>query len=178
MPLNSDGAYISLRQEEISYAYLNAIGAAAGYSVEIRKRMVDNSGIDISIEAPGAVEDCMAPSIDAQVKCTYQDCIRNGSISHSLKARNYNRLAHPNPQKPCILIVVLVDKEVLRWTRHGKKLDRISTIVKASAYWISIKGLPEIKEGTEKTIKIPVSNRLTPMSLIDLMRQVANEETL
>ncbi|MEM9504847.1 MAG: DUF4365 domain-containing protein, partial [Cyanobacteria bacterium P01_E01_bin.43] len=136
MPINSEGTYSTLRMEEISYAYIDAIAAICGYAAVVTHRFLDHAGIDVGIKVPGEMFDCLAPTIDAQVKCTSRDVIREGEIRYSLDSRNYNRLVHQNPTAPQILIVVLVPKSIDSWVLHGKKKDRISTIIKASAYWL------------------------------------------
>jgi hypothetical protein len=174
MDLNPEGVPITLRQEEISYAYINAIAAAAGYSATVKNRFMDHAGIDLSIEVPGEILDCLSPIIDAQVKCTSRNIINNEYISYSIDKRTYDRLRHSNPTKPQILIVVLVPRNVLSWLCHGKCLSRVSTLIRASAYWESIKGKPPIQTES-KTIRVPLEQKLTSQSLQDLMLRAAGK---
>ncbi|MEM1291338.1 MAG: DUF4365 domain-containing protein [Cyanobacteria bacterium P01_H01_bin.162] len=161
--------------EEISYAYIDAIAAICGYAAVVTHRFLDHAGIDVGIKVPGEMFDCLAPTIDAQVKCTSRDVIREGEIRYSLDSRNYNRLVHQNPTAPQILIVVLAPKSIDSWVLHGRKKDRISTIIKASAYWQSIKGRKQTSQNS-KTVKIPIQQRLTSKSLADLMRRAAEKK--
>ena len=46
---------ITTQQEEFSYAYLEAIVTAAGYSIHRKPTAMDNAGIDVGVEATGAV---------------------------------------------------------------------------------------------------------------------------
>ncbi|MEH2030722.1 MAG: hypothetical protein V7K67_13790 [Nostoc sp.] len=41
--------YITTQKEEFSYAYINAIASAAGYSFQIAPRPLDLVGVDITI---------------------------------------------------------------------------------------------------------------------------------
>ena len=175
MPINPEGTYSTLRMEEISYAYIDAIAAICGYAAVVTHRFTDHAGIDIGIKVPGEMLDNLSPTIDAQVKCTSKNIIRKGEIRYSLDAKNYNRLVHENPTVPQILIVVLVPKNIDSWVIHGNKKDRISTIIKASAYWQSIKGEERTNQNS-KTVKIPVEQRFTSQSLADLMRRAAEKE--
>jgi hypothetical protein len=177
MDINPDGAHITLRQEEISYAYMHAIAAVAGYAIVPKPRIMDSAGIDVSIEAPGESYDCLSPIIDAQVKCTYKDCIKDGEIHYPITAKTYKRLSHKNPYKKQILVVVLVSKKLSDWVIHGKKFNRISTLVRASAYWISLEGWPEINQ-KHKTIFIPVTNRFTSETVKILMAKAGAKEKL
>lgn len=172
MQVNSDGTHISLRQEEFSYAYIKSIASVAGYSAESKTRIMDNAGLDISIEVPGEIYDFLSPAIDAQVKCTSRDVVKNGIISYSLDSRTYNRLAHQNPSKPQILIIVLVPKDLSSWMSHGIKKSRVLTMLRASAYWKSLKG-EELATKKTKTVKVPVEQRFTSEVLQDLMSEAA-----
>jgi len=172
--LNPEGVPLTLRQEEISYAYINAIAAAAGYSATVKNRFMDHAGIDLSIEVPGEILDCLSPIIDAQVKCTSRNVMSGSYVNYSIDKRTDDRLSHSNPTKPQILIVVLVPRDILSWLYYGRCLSRVSTLIRASAYWESIKGKPPIQTQST-TIKIPLEQKLTSTSLQDLMRRAAGK---
>jgi len=58
------------RKELFSYAYVKAVAAVAGYSVQEKTRTMDNAGLDLTIELPGELAGTLFPRFDAQVKCT------------------------------------------------------------------------------------------------------------
>jgi len=168
---------INLRKEEFSYAYIDSIATIAGYVCEIKKRGMDNAGIDLTIEVPGEIGDCLSPKLDAQVKCTSKECIKGDVIHFDLETKNYTRLIHPRPFSPQILIVVFVHKNVDEWMKISNT-NEISTIFRASAYWISLKGCDTTENKSTITVKIPVSHRFSPEVLKEIMRKISQEERL
>ncbi|MGB3493620.1 MAG: DUF4365 domain-containing protein [Elainellaceae cyanobacterium] len=167
-----NGAGIGLISGYLTILHLIQTAYLAGYEVLIKDRFMDNSGIDLSIEVPGEIIDFLSPSINAQVKCRSVDAITGSFISCSIDQKTYNRLAHENLRVPQILIVVLVPKDINLWMNHGIKKDRILTMTKISAYWISIKGEKKT-QNKSKTVRVPVEQKLTSDTLVDLMYKVA-----
>jgi Domain of unknown function (DUF4365) len=167
----------NLQKEEFSYSYLNAITAAAGYTCELKGRGMDNAGIDLTIEVPGVIQACLSPKFDAQVKCTAKDCLHKNSIHFELGIRNYARLIHPKPMVPQILIVVLTPSDANEWVKTDKT-EEISTLLKASAYWISLRGRESTSNKNSITVKIPLSHRFLPEALRAMMKKIAQNEDL
>jgi Domain of unknown function (DUF4365) len=172
-----EGLDLNLRKEEFSYAYIDSIATTAGYVCEIKKRGMDNAGIDLTIEVPGEILNCLSPKLDAQVKCTSQDCIKDDFISFDLEVKNYTRLIHPKPMVPQILVVVLVHQDIKEWIKNGREYE-ISTTLRASAYWVSLKGKESTQNRKSVTVKIPLKHRLSPEVLKGIMRNIAQEEEL
>lgn len=172
MQINPEGAHISTRKEDFSYAYIYSIASVVGYAVTKKPTPMDNVGIDISIEVPGKILDCLSPAIDAQVKCTSRDLIKNGFIKYPLDGKTYNRLVDKTAFKPQILIIVLVPKDISLWVNHGKRKLRKLTLMRSSAYWMSIKG-ENLTDNRNKTVKIPIDQRFTSGVLADLMSKAA-----
>lgn len=172
-----EGAYQSIRKELFSYAYIEAISTAVGYECNIKKVIMDNAGIDISVETPGELNKCLSPKFDAQVKCTSKDCIKDGwVVFNGLQASNYRRLIHPKPYCEQLLIVVIVPKEVDEWIEISD-YGSIETLMRTSAFWTSLKDEPDTTNNTI-TVKLPISNRLTPSSLRELMGKISRQEKL
>lgn len=170
----NEGASISLRKEEFSYAYINTISTVAGYECSVKKRFMDHAGIDLSIEVPGEILSCLNPRLDAQVKCTSTDCVRDEAIYYDLKVENYNKLIHPNPGSPQFLIVVIVPEHINDWIQVNNQPE-IATIIRAAAYWLSLKGKEPTNNKNTKTVEIPLNNRLTPAMLKAIMRKIAGD---
>jgi hypothetical protein len=92
--------HTNTRKEEFSHAYISAISSIAGFSVQIKPRSVDAAGLDVMIEAPGALPEGVAsfPKIEAQVKCTAtQATITKSTVNYPLEVKNYNKLSQPDP---------------------------------------------------------------------------------
>lgn len=174
MLMNPEGTNVNLRKQEISFAYIKAIAATVGYAVDPKHYFMDHAGIDISIGVPGEVSNFLSPSIDAQVKCTSRQVLKNNNISYQLDGKTFNRLAHPRSKRPQILIIILVPEDTVSWIAHGRYPHRISTLIRASAYWLSLKGETQTEQRT-KTVKIPVSQRFTSDVLRNLMSKAAED---
>jgi hypothetical protein len=172
-----EGLDSNSQKEEFSYAYIHAVVAAAGYVFDIKKRGMDNAGIDITVEVPGEITAYLSPKFDAQVKCTSQNCIFGNEIRFELGIKNYERLIHPNPYVPQILIVVLVSQNIEDWVKI-EEIGNISTILNAGAYWISLKGENKTTNKATITVKIPLKNRLSPEMVQEIMRRIARKEEL
>lgn len=178
----SESAHITLQKEEFSYAYINSISTISGYECSVKKRFMDHAGIDLSVEVPGELNTCLSPRFDAQVKCTSQDCIKNDHLVYeNLSIENYKRLIHPNPSSTQLLIIVIVPKDLPDWIQidNGvviKTKNDIETIFKSGAFYISLKGQKQSENAKTKTVKIPVSQRLTPISLREIMIKIAQNE--
>jgi len=173
-----ESAHINLQKEDFSYACISQIAAAIGYECRLQKRAKDNAGIDLSIEVPGELEKILSPQIDAQVKCTSQNCIKDGLLTYrDLSVSNYKRLIHPNSYNAQLLVIVIVPKDPKDWMKVTQPAE-IETTVNAAAFWISLKGNPNTTNKKAVSIKIPTTNRLTPEVLREILRKVAQGEDL
>ncbi len=163
------------KKEEFSYAYVHTVASVAGYSVEIKRRLMDNAGIDLTIEVPGEMGEVLFPKFDAQVKCTSSlEGVYENYISFSLKAKNYNRLVHLNPLVPQLLILVIVPEDLNEWLNVCEE----GTLIKKCSYWMSLKGEPLTQNSSNITVKIPKKKLFTPYSLELIMEKISNGEEL
>ncbi|NER20093.1 MAG: DUF4365 domain-containing protein [Symploca sp. SIO1C2] len=159
------------KKEEFSYGYIKLICSISGYSVEISGRPRDNSGIDLTIIAPGEIGDIDSPIIEAQVKCTTLAKENNGLVKYPLKVENYNKLINIKSFVPRILIVVLVPHNISNWLEISEK----ETIMKKCAYWASLKGKKPTNNKKTVTVEIPKENLFTPEAISKLMQQAAKD---
>ena len=165
------------RKELFSYAYVKAVAAVAGYSVREADRAMDNAGIDLTIQAPGEIGEVLFPRCDAQVKCTSStDIIKENSINFPLPVNNYNILRSEKAlaTAPVILIVVLVPEEVRDWMSVSEQ----QIVLKKTAYWASLKGMPATNNRNTVTVELPRINLLTPDNLTQIMEKIAQGEEL
>ena len=159
------------KKEEFSYGYLKMIGAKSGLAIENHGRSIDNQGIDIQIVYAGEIENVHTARIDAQVKCTSQDIEKENCINFSLDIKTYKTLINNFVYVPIILIVVLVPKDLEDWI----DIDNERTISKKCAYWISLKNFPSTNNQKNIKVKIPKTNRITPESLSNIIKQEAKK---
>ena len=95
--------------EDVSLAYMQALCASNGYTMEKVSR--DNDGIDVKVECKGKPrEDCrrISPELAIQLKATYSKFHKkeNGNYSFVLEAKNYKKLIQADRFVPIILVVL------------------------------------------------------------------------
>jgi Domain of unknown function (DUF4365) len=71
---------LNTQKEDFSYAYIYAVTAAAGYSLQSATRRLDDSGIDATITVPGTIGSKRLPRFDIQLKSTSQNILQEQSI--------------------------------------------------------------------------------------------------
>ncbi|NES02547.1 MAG: DUF4365 domain-containing protein [Okeania sp. SIO2F4] len=158
------------QKEYFSYAYVRAVAAVAGYSVEEKSRPMDNAGIDLTIEAPGD----FLSKVDAQVKCTAStNIIKANTINFPLPRKNYDTLRRES-LVPLILIVVLVPDKLTEWMTISKE----ECVMRKCGYWASLKGEPSTKNKETVTVKLSRKNLFTPDNLSKIMEKINNREEL
>ncbi len=155
------------KKEEFSYAYVKLLASVSGFIVTDANRALDNAGIDITIRAPGIIKGIFSPGIDAQVKCTSQDVVKDTFIKYPLPVKNYRRLIGKSAVSQ-ILIIVVVPKDL----SNVINILQNETFVKSCAYWTSLKGRQDTSNDETITIEIPKENVLTSQVLKD---QIENE---
>lgn len=174
IPMNTEYALPpTTQQEEFSRAFVTAIATAAGYSVE--RCSVDMNSIDFSIRQRSNGDN--VPNFDAlevQLKCTYSHLPKNGYLSLPIDIPTYNRLRHIRVATPKILVAVHVPRDFDRWLIHGQDDMNLSHC----AYWISLKGKPEVSNSDSISIEIPTSQKLTIDALRALMNKIARGDAL
>ncbi|OIP71006.1 MAG: hypothetical protein AUK43_07485 [Oscillatoriales cyanobacterium CG2_30_40_61] len=166
---------LNTQKEMFSYAYVQAVASVAGYSVEGKSRPMDNAGIDLTIEVPGEIGECLFPKFDAQVKCTSsKNFISEQSIKFPLEVKNYKTLIDIRVLVPQILIVVFVPDDVTNWLNVSEH----EILMKRCGYWVSLKGKPSTQNSHKITVELPRSNLFTPQNLSLIMEKIAKGKEL
>jgi hypothetical protein len=167
---------INLQKEFFSYAYVRAVAAVAGFSVQEQDRRMDNAGIDLTITSPREAEVVLFPRCDAQVKCSWVINETENFIKYPLPVKNYNVLRNEKalPTAPVILIVVLVPREVTDWINISEE----KIVMKKCGYWASLKGMPPTTNQETVTVELPRVNLLTPDNLTQIMKKIGKGEEL
>jgi hypothetical protein len=170
---------INSRMEDMSFAYVKALCAQKGYTLNKAER--DNDGIDATIECKGLpAEDCtmMSCKMDVQLKATHSNSrfytLNNGDYRFVLESKNYNHLVQNKRMIQLILIVFHMDPNQSNWLDHSKNSLKITKC----AYWLSLIGKAPINNTSSITVTIPKENILSPDELERLIIKVAKEETL
>ncbi|WP_375472039.1 DUF4365 domain-containing protein [uncultured Nostoc sp.] len=167
--------YITTQKEEFSYAYINAIASAAGYSFQIAPRPLDLVGVDITITGIVSPGSRRRTRIDLQVKCTSQKLLDNDFVKFPLEIKNYDELRNDNPDDdPLLLVVVLVPDLQEDWLQQSET----KLCMKRCAYWVSIRGQPPTENQTTVTVYLPRQNIFSVEALIALMQQITSGEPI
>lgn len=145
------------RKAELSFAYLSAICAMAGYTCE-RGPSVDMDSIDASVRTGGVPR----IRIDVQLKSTSSLDLIGGNLHFQLSRKNYNDLATLR-QVPIILAVLELPASQDEWL----SCDADELVLRRSLWWTSLAEEQQISAGS-KTVIIPQSQLLTPDSLGEL----------
>jgi hypothetical protein len=162
---------------ELSYAYLHAVSAKAGFGCECAGRQSDNAGIDARV----VLKERLDPSsiltnftINVQLKATSQQpVLENDRYSYFLHdVAKYDELRERSGSFPTLLVVVFLPEDASLWLQWSEE----ALIARRCAYWTSRWDAPETKNRSGQTVYLPRSNRLTPDSLRAVARRLSMQE--
>jgi hypothetical protein len=167
--------YINTQKEEFSYAYINAVASAAGFSFQIASRPLDQVGVDVTITGLVSPGSRRRTRLDVQVKCTSRDVIDSNNLRYPLDIKNYEELRNDYPDDdPLILVVVLVPDNVDDWLHQSET----ELCLQHCAYWVSLRGQPATENQTTVTVYLPRQNIFTVNTLKNLMQRIATGESI
>ena len=146
------------RKEGLSRAYVQAVAAAAGYT--LAEQDFDRDGVDLQVRAGGM----MRPSLDMQLKATVRLVQDGATWRFPLPKRNYD-LLRERTMVPRVLVVLDLPPEEERWLSASDE----ELVMRRCAYWVGITGAPESGNERTVTVSIPTRNRLDVPALKDLM---------
>lgn len=162
------------QKEEFQYAYVCALAAHAGLSHSVPG--VDDDSIDISFHARGQVGPgkLRSPIIQFQLKCSSQDLIVDDVIKFPLKIKNYDDLRGDDVVAPRYLAVLLVPDDVAHWITNND--DHIALF--NSCFWLSLRDYGPTANQVSVTVDVPIKQRLTSATLMDMMQRASYGESL
>lgn len=162
-------------ESELSLAYLHAVAAKSGFSVDVPR--IDNDSVDAVVSARGklAVDSVKkSPRIEIQLKASI-NAVSNlhGTIPFQISLKNYDEL-RADTVLPRLLVLFSLPRDEMEWlVLHPDKL-----IMQKCAYFLNLKGMSEIADVDSPTVYIPIVNMLTPASLMNLMIKSSKLEDL
>lgn len=165
-------AAIAHRQEQFSGAYIRAICAACGCSVDAMTQ--DNDKIDFIIKSRVVGTVRTKPQIDIQVKCRSSGAAAVDPISYSIDLATYDGLRDPLVVNPRLLVLVLVPEDVNSWLTQSE----LNLSLKHCAYWVSLRGSPDSENAATQTIYFPRLNVFSADALVGMMQQTANGQDI
>lgn len=151
------------RKEALSWAYVRAVAAFAGYTISVEN--FDRDGIDLRVHAGG----WLSPSVGLQLKATNRlgEVRRDGNYRYNdLPVENYERLIRPS-QVPRYLVLLALPSDESDWLTVS--VDHL--LMRRCAYWVSLFGAPEIDNRATVTVRIPPGNLFDRDALQQLLER-------
>lgn len=163
---------ISKQKEQFSIAFVNAIAAQAG--LNNAQLAVDDDSVDLMLVGKGFDGLVRNPQLQLQLKCTSQDLIHSNKIKFPLSKKNYDDLRGDDLICPRYLVVLMIPENVEEWVGLGDN----EIILRNSCYWASLRDSPESDNTSKVTVEIPVEQKLTKETLVELMVCASKGEAL
>lgn len=158
------------RQEALSFAYISAVAAKAGYNCGPPPGY--DYGIDIEI---GGVEQIDKRRVDLgyrlniQAKASYNFTISDDNcVLYDLKVDAYNMLIREDRRIPAILVLYCMPNDENEWLLV---YEECSTL-RYCGYWISLRGMPASTNTETQRIRIPKKQMFTETSLTSIMKRI------
>jgi len=161
--------HITHQQEAFSKAYVQAIGAAAGYRVQDGP-IPDDDSVDLTLSGRGPSGTLVSPKLDVQLKCQLGQPPDDDAWPFDLKVKNYNDLCTSNVQVPRILVVVCVPEVVTDWTKQ----ERDHMFMRHCAWWLSLRDQDASDNETKVRVRIPKVQVFDVESLEQIMQAIGH----
>jgi hypothetical protein len=162
-------------KEELSYAYIHAVAAAAGYSCDRPGK--DRSSIDVTVTFHGKIKGCpiWRPTVLVQAKATTSVHLNEDAdrFTFHLPVKNYNDLRQKS-QAPSILVVLVMPKLRDQWLT----IDANGLITRRCAFWCSLRGLPDTTNTRTRAVTVLTRNRFDVAALKAIMKASASQGTI
>ena len=163
---------ISARQEAFSRAYIHAVVAVAG--CWIAAPQPDNDKIDWMVGSRVRGTKFTKPNIAIQAKCLLGESAEGDDTAYVLDIDTYDNLRDNFVSSPRILVVVRVPRDFPNWLLQ----EESQLVLRHCAYWLSLKGLPDVPNSATRTVHLPRANVFSPLSLQAMMVRASNGEDL
>lgn len=161
------------QKEQFNYAYICALAAHAGLNRV--DTAVDDDSIDVSFKSKGYHgQPVRSPQIEFQLKCTSQDLVVGDVIKYPLSRKNYDDLRGADFASPRYLAVLLVPTEVDAWVEYSEH----NLALFNNCYWLSLRDAAPTENEAQITVAIPLVQRLTSMTLREMMSRASQGEWL
>lgn len=162
---------------ELSYAYLHAIAARAGFGCEVAGRHGDNAGVDAYIRvkerlAANAILTNFA--FEVQLKATSKvPALETERFSYWMDdVARYDELRERSGPMPKMLVVLFLPPDATQWLEHSEEM----LVTRRCAYWVSLWNAPASANKSGQTIYLPQRNLLSVEGLRQLARGLSREE--
>lgn len=162
-------------KEELSYAYVHAVAAHAGFSCERISK--DRDSIDVMICAKGRLAEdslVMSPKLDLQLKATASREIDDENrLVIDLKMKNYDELRQIS-QTPRVLVVMALPEEKEKWLA----IEPEKLITRRCCYWHTLVGAPAVDNLASRRVKVSTAQVFSPENLRTLLNKASRFEEI
>jgi len=148
---------LNRQKEWLSRAFVQAIAATAGYSVQFC--MDDFFGVDAVVSDHGIV-------VDFQLKATASPMFEGDVLKFDLDVATYDKMRDTTRSGPGYLVVVALPMEPSNWLRQSG--DELA--MRHCGYWLPLIGMPPTSNSSTIRLRVPRDNKLTVEHLGDIMR--------
>jgi hypothetical protein len=164
-------------ESELSFAYLHAVASRAGVNCSIGNRHSDNAGIDATLTSWGPFTEggyLTEVNINVQLKATIKSPgTKEKYCSYFLKeARQYDSLRAETHNIPRVLVVLFLPQNEHEWLIHSTT----GLSLQQCAYWVSLRGAPDIANKTGLTVYLPRVQVFDPQNLCALMNLLSKRD--
>ena len=161
------------RKAELSYAYLHAVAAAAGFACRDTHRHLDGCGVDAQVDISERLDPQAALtdfSLHFQLKATSGTLpVVDGKLSLPLDIDQYDRLRCSTVSIPKFIVLMTLPEEDESWL----SVSASELVARHCARWTCICGAPHSPNTTSVTVRFDVNRVLTPQALREIARRVA-----
>jgi hypothetical protein len=164
---------------ELSYAYLHAVAARAGFGCEVTGRPSDNAGVDAYVRVKERLAENAKYTnfpFEVQLKATSKTpALEADRYSFWLDdVVRYDDLRAQSAPMPKILVVLFLPTDASQWLEHTNE----GVVTRRCAYWVSLWNAPASGNQTGQTVYLPKSNVLSVDGLRSLAQRLACEEEI
>jgi hypothetical protein len=162
------------RQECLSKAFIQAVAGRAGLNCLFPQLDfgIDVTLTDIQIRNGRRVESGF--KLDIQAKSSINAKVHRDAITYKLEMKTYDDLRDPNVGAPRILVLLVLPKV----EEQQVHVSHDNLIVRHSAYWFSLKGMPTLPNEESVSVRIPRANLFTDDTLNRIMLAVKSGKDL
>lgn len=166
----------SIRKEDISISYIQAVAAVADISLDIQRHDEDSVDVEIRKDIQRSDGEIIRSSIHIQLKSTsslsqYTD--NGNTILYKLKSKNHKDLCRSSTT-PIILCLLILPEDDIDWV--NVEIDKM--IIKECMYWKSFNKCTPTKNANSVTVEIDKNQRIDTNSLNQLLLKVAEDGEL
>jgi len=158
-------------KQQMSYAYLYMVAAAAGLSVlEWRS---DFDGVDTTLSSDADFGDRRGHKLDVQLKCTSSPNFISGNLlSHQLQRERYLKLKEPKRYQIGMIAVLVLPEDWVDWLDQ----DEERLLSRSCMYFSLTNSWDHIEEGAEsKVVHLSRDDVLNPESIVAAVYKSATE---